>query len=81
MIRIDDATRIGPALAQIRNLLGYSRQELAVHIAETTGRNPKSIANQIAEWDRLENSPTVSKLGPLLDALGYQLALVPRKDS
>ena len=69
MIRIDDATRIGPALAQVRNLLGYSRQELATHIAEVTGRNPKSVANQIAEWDRLENSPTVSKLGPLLDAL------------
>lgn len=81
MIRIDDAARIGPALAEIRNLLGCSRQELATEIAEATGRNPKSVANQLAEWDRLENSPTVSKLGPLLDALGYQLALVPREDT
>jgi transcriptional regulator with XRE-family HTH domain len=81
MIRIDDATCIGPALAQVRNLLGYSRQDLAAEIAEATGRNPKSIANQLAEWDRLENSPTVRTLGPLLDALGYQLALVPREDT
>jgi hypothetical protein len=80
LIRIADAARIGPALGQIRTLLGYSRAELAQLIADATGRNPKSVANQLAEWDRLENCPTARTLGPALNALGYDLALIPRED-
>jgi hypothetical protein len=81
MIRIADPTKIGPALAQIRELLGYTRVTLAQEIAAATGRNAKSITNQLGEWDRLENCPTVRTLGPALDALGYDLALVPREDA
>jgi hypothetical protein len=81
VIRIPDAARIGPALAEIRNLLGYSRTELAQLIADATGRDPHSVRNQLGEWDRLENCPTVRTLGPALDALGYDLALIPREDT
>ena len=81
LIRIDDATRLGPALGDIRTMLGYSRHALAHEIAAATGRDTKSISNQLIEWENAQNSPTVRKLGPLLDALGYQLALVPRENA
>jgi hypothetical protein len=81
MIRIADPARIGPALGEIRTMLGLGRVDLARLIAADTGRDVKSITNQLGEWDRLENCPTVRTLGPALHALGYDLALVPREDA
>jgi transcriptional regulator with XRE-family HTH domain len=78
MIRVADPALLGPALAQIRNLLGISRYALARQIAEAKGRSLQACINQLAEWDHGVNSPNVKSLGPVLDALGYDLALVPR---
>jgi hypothetical protein len=80
MIRITDIARVGPALGELCALLGYSRPDLARIIAAATGRPAASIANQLGAWDRLEGTPTVRSLGPILDALGYDLALVPREE-
>lgn len=77
MIRITDPAQIGPALGQVRDLLRLGQAELAQIIAEATGREAKSVANQIGQWERRGHSPTVSSLGPFLKALGYDLALVP----
>jgi hypothetical protein len=80
LFRIADPAKIGPAITEIRALLGYTRIEFARAVAEVTGRDPKSVAHQLSEWHRLDNSPTMRALGPVLEALGYDLALVPRED-
>lgn len=80
MIRITDPAKIGPALAQIRNLLGISRYELARQMAAITGRSHQATVNQLLEWDNGTNIPNARSLGPILDVLGYDLALVPKPD-
>jgi transcriptional regulator with XRE-family HTH domain len=81
MIRITDPGKLGPALCQVRQLLGLSRYELARQISARTGRSHIGIVNQIQQWDSGTHAPVASSLGPVLDALGYDLALVPRGDS
>jgi hypothetical protein len=81
MIRVADPAKLGPALAQIRNLLGIPRHRLAVQIAAVTGRSVQGVTNQLLEWDNGTNGPNVRSLGPVLDALGYDLALILREDS
>lgn len=81
MIRVADPAKLGPALAQIRNLLGIPRHRLAVQIAAATGRSVQGVTNQLLEWDNGTNSPNVRSLGPVLNALGYDLALIPREDA
>lgn len=80
-IRIKDPSNLGIALRDIRNLLGYNRRELARTIAQATGRSEAGVYRQIQEWDAGLHSPTSRALGPILDALGYDLALIPREDS
>jgi transcriptional regulator with XRE-family HTH domain len=79
MIRVTDPAKLAPALAQIRNLLGISRYALACQIADATGRPKQSVINQLLEWDNGTNSPNVRSLADVLDALGYDLALVPKE--
>jgi len=81
MIRVSDPVRLGPALGEIRELLGISRRALARQIAEATGGDMRGIENQLLAWDRGLKSPTARSLGPALVALGYDLALVPRDES
>jgi transcriptional regulator with XRE-family HTH domain len=81
MIRVADPAKLGPALAQIRNLLGISRYALAREIAEAKGRSLQGVVNQLLEWDNGTNAPNVRSLGPVLNALGYDLALIPREDA
>lgn len=80
MIRLTDPARLGQALGDVRALLGYTRPELARIITTNTGRPLKAVINQLGDWDTGVNVPTASSLGPLLDALGYDLALVPRDE-
>jgi hypothetical protein len=80
MIRIADPAKIGPALRDIRTLLGYNRRDLARAIAATTGRVEAGIYRQIQEWECLMHSPTTRALAPVLTELGYDLALVPAID-
>jgi hypothetical protein len=81
MIRLTDPERIGPALAEIRNMLGLGRRQVARHIAHITGRTETSINAQLWTWDVGRRHPDLASLGPLLDALGYDLALIPREDT
>lgn len=81
MIRVADPAKLGPALKQIRDLLGISRYALARQIAEAKGRSLQGVVNQLGEWDHGISSPNVRSLGPVLDALGYDLALIPREDA
>ncbi len=81
MIRVSNPAKLGPALKQIRDLLGVSRHALAVQIATAKGRSIQGVTNQLLEWDNGTNTPNARSLGPVLDALGYDLALIPREDT
>jgi hypothetical protein len=78
VIRIADPSNLGIALRDIRNVLGYNRRELARTIAAATGRHEGGVYRQIQEWDRGIHSPTARALGPVLEALDFDLALVSR---
>jgi hypothetical protein len=81
LIRIEDPSRLGQALGEIRKMLGIPRLALAREIAAATGRSIHGVECQLKAWDGGINSPTASALGPYLEALGYDLALVPRGDA
>jgi hypothetical protein len=81
MIRLTDPTRIGPVLAQVRELQLMTRRQLARAIAAKTGRTETSINAQLWTWDVGRRHPDLASLPVLLDALGYDLALIPREDA
>lgn len=81
MIRLTDLTRIGPALYEIREMLGISRREAARRIAEVTGRTETSVNAQVWEWDHNRREPGLSSLRFLLDVIEFDLALVPKADA
>jgi DNA-binding XRE family transcriptional regulator len=81
MIRLTDPTRIGPALAEVRGLLGITRRQLSRDIAAKTGRTETSVNAQLWTWDVGRRHPDLASLPLVLDALGYDLALIPREDA
>jgi hypothetical protein len=81
MIRLTDPTRIGPSLGDIRVLLGIPRRALARTIANATGRDVSSVNSQLWGWDKGVHQPDLASLPVILDALGYDLALIPREDA
>jgi len=80
MIRLTDLGNIGPALYEIREMLGISRREAARRIAEITGRTETSVNAQVWEWDRNKRRPDLYSMRFLLDVLDMDLALVDRID-
>jgi len=80
MIRLTDLGNIGPALYEIRQMLGISRREAARRIAEITGRTETSVNAQVWEWDRNKRRPDLYSMRYLLDVLDMDLALVDRID-
>ncbi len=81
MIRLTDPAAIGPALAQVRAMLGISRRQLARTIAAKTGRGEASVNGQIWTWDVGRSHPDLTSLPLVLEELGYDLALIPREDA
>lgn len=81
VIRIANPAKLGAALAQIRNLIGYSRTDLGRAVEAATGRDMSGVIKQVQQWDNGKHSPNAASLGPVLDALGYDLALIPREDA
>jgi transcriptional regulator with XRE-family HTH domain len=79
MIRLTDLGKIGPALFEIREMLGISRREAARRIAEITGRTETSVNAQIWEWDRDKRRPDLKSMRFLLDVLDMDLALVEKQ--
>ena len=76
-IRLTDPARIGPALAEVRALLGMPRRQLARLLAERTGRSATSLNAQLWQWDNAFHAPDLASLPNVLDVLGYDLALIP----
>jgi transcriptional regulator with XRE-family HTH domain len=81
MIRLTDPTRIGPALYEIRTMLGISRRQLSRAIAAKTGRAETSVNAQIWGWDKGIHTPDMASLPLVLEEFGYDLALIPREDA
>lgn len=77
MIRIADPTKLGPALEELRTMLGISRRALARAVAERTYRDTDSVNSQIWAWERSGRSPHAGSLAALLAELGWGLAFVP----
>jgi hypothetical protein len=74
-VNIDDATKVGVALGQVREMLGLPRRALAKRIAEATGRTETSVNAQLWTWDTGKVTPDTPSLAACLDALGLTLAL------
>lgn len=77
MIRIDDPANLGAALLQLRTMLQLGRRELSRDIAALTGRDARAVNSQLWGWENGDYAPNPTSMGPLLEALGWQLALVP----
>lgn len=80
MIRVPDPTRLGPALADVRQILGMSRREAARRIAEKTGRSETSVNAQLYSWEcepgsRYHRQPDLASLVPYLQILGIRLGI------
>jgi transcriptional regulator with XRE-family HTH domain len=70
MIRIDP-DRIGPAIGELRRLLGLTQ----VALAEEAGIFP----SQLSHWEHEDRRPDLASLVKVARALGYDLALIPRE--
>ena len=74
-------TDLGPAIGDYRGMLRYTRSALAAEIAARTGGNLATVTALLRRWETGDTDPTLSALGPVLDALGCDLALIPREDT
>jgi len=69
-------------------MLGIGRRQTAKQIAEATGRTETSVNAQLWTWDigvdkganKHGRRPDLASLGPYLDALDFDLALVEKLD-
>lgn len=80
VIRISDPTRLGQTLGTLRITHGHTRVNIARTIANTTGRTEDGLKLMLWRWDTGRDVPTLSSLGAYLNALGYDLALIPREN-
>jgi transcriptional regulator with XRE-family HTH domain len=71
MIRLTNADQVAGALKFMRETGGLSQRKLA----SLTGFQQA----QIGGWELQDRCPNVSSLLRLADALGYDLALIPRE--
>ena len=75
VIRFADPERIGAAIYDLRGLFMLSQNALA----RAAGSPVKQT--QVSSWERGRSNPSVGNLIRLANALGYDLALVPREDA
>jgi transcriptional regulator with XRE-family HTH domain len=80
-IRVRNAAHLGHAIDELRLRQGLTTTQLASRIAEITGNKPRSAINLLSAWRTGLKRPTPAALQPVLQALGYDLALVPREDT
>lgn len=80
MIRIPDPTKLGPAMGDLRILLGISRRGAARRVAKGADRTEDSVHSQMWTWDKAIRMPDLTSVGRYLDVLEYDLALAPRLD-
>lgn len=68
-----DPLRLGHTIAFLRGLAGLTQLQL--------GAKAGFKQAQIAAWETGQNVPGVPTLTRVMDALGYDIALIPREDS
>lgn len=73
MIRLPDPDRIGAAIADLRVLHGLRQRDLAQLASIWQSR--------LSVWESGTNRPDIGQLVKVANALGYDLALIPREDT
>jgi transcriptional regulator with XRE-family HTH domain len=79
--RLRDPGTFGPTLGILRHQRGVTRRMLAARIAVATGRDEKSVYQQLAAWENAQKTPNMSSLREVLAALDLDLALIPREEA
>lgn len=72
MIRLDDPSRIGAIVADLRAMGMLTQRELSAQV----GMDPA----RLSDWERGTAIPTLPYLLPVLDVLGYQVHIAPGPD-
>lgn len=81
VIRIEKAGDFGLALADLRFERFIPRRRLARHVAEHTGTPANTVEDQLRRYEKGEvDGPDLNALIPILNALDYELAYIPRED-
>jgi transcriptional regulator with XRE-family HTH domain len=79
VIRLANPVHVGDLVARLRHQRGLSRTQVATTAAETTGQTIDAVTVQLSRWERgLVRTPDFGTLLPVLAALGYDLALIPK---
>jgi transcriptional regulator with XRE-family HTH domain len=73
MIRFASPDAVGPALGELRRLLGISQ----VQLASDAGLWP----SQLSHWESGNRHPDLASLAKVAAGFGFDLALAPREDT
>jgi transcriptional regulator with XRE-family HTH domain len=76
---IFDMANAGPALRDIRLMLGIGQRDLARRIGAVRGTDPTPISGQLWGWEAGKTNPTAPSLAEIFDALGFDLCLIPKE--
>lgn len=79
-LRVTDPADRGKAILAVEHA-GLTHMQLAHRIADNTGRRPRTAYNQLWCWQKGAEAPNAQSLRVVLDALGVDLALIPREDT
>jgi transcriptional regulator with XRE-family HTH domain len=71
MIRLDRPEQVGPALQTMRWATDRTQRDVA--------RSARTTQVHVSRWENSSARPSVAALIRLADALGYDLALIPRE--
>jgi hypothetical protein len=81
MIRLTDPRHLGRILVDLREQRDLGPSRLAALVADATGHDPEAVRRRLWHWETGRTlSPDLPALMQVLDALGYDLALIPRED-
>lgn len=82
MLRIHAPADLGITLTDLRAQADVSRRALAAFIAESTGIPGSTAYSQLQRYEAGKvGRPDLYALIPILEALGYELAVVRREDA
>jgi len=73
VIRLTDPARIGPALGQLRVLLRLTQRQLCAITGQKQSR--------LSVWETGAETPDLRSVLRVAQALGYDLALIPKEDA
>ena len=73
MIRLGDPAAFGASLIGLRQMFGVTQKQLATDAG--------LWQSQVSHWESGQRIPDLPSIVKLANALGYDLALIPKEDS